>query len=642
MAQRLPKTLVDYLVIAISPALIMALVGSLVLFLIEVFYQGNFHGRLQYIFVLFVIATVLIGRISIEEGRERAGLFAVPLGMVTLLAINKFVEFQGGVSASLSLAINCGLMALIWWSADKLTWDCTLIDESEEDPGEGLLEAVGLDRPGKAALEEEIATPAAPEATTSPKEPVMSRWERFLERRRRPHACGVWVVYFSMAAVALFGIGQVFMPRDDLAKRQYAFHLLCVYTASGLGLLLSTSFLGLRRYLRQRRQTMPLVMVNLWLVVGAILIGGVMLSTMLLPRPNSEYAVSEPPFRFGSPDQRPSPHGMGSDPVKAPQASQHDSGRENQPGGPVPSDRHGGQASEDPGKRPQDGKSSAKTEEDQSHLSPEKGKGSEEKSSSSDKSRATQDQSATTEASQVKQDSKRDSRQDSPRDGAGDAKQSSHEDRGRQERSERASETRPPAVEFRPMPQDPGGFFSEAWVKWLLYGLMALVVAVAIWWHRAELLAALRTLWQELLDLWHRLFGGRGDRGDGASKDTESARGRLRRFADFADPFATGLATAWPPEKLVRYIFEAFEAWAAEHGHPRQPEETPNELARRLALDMPSLADDAGWLADLYCQAAYASGMASAVNLDRLSRLWQNLAMSQELAVEPGEKPGGR
>ena len=61
-----------------------------------------------------------------------------------------------------------------------------------------------------------------------------------LERRRRPHAPGVWVVYFSLAALPLFGIGQVFLPAGSLAARQYAFCLLCTYTASGLGLLLAT------------------------------------------------------------------------------------------------------------------------------------------------------------------------------------------------------------------------------------------------------------------------------------------------------------------------------------------------------------------------------------------------------------------
>ena len=87
----------------------MTLVGSLVLFLVEVFYQGNFHGRLQYIFILFVIGAVLIARISIEEGRDRAMLFAIPLGIVTLMAINKFVAFQDSTLESLSFLINCGL-----------------------------------------------------------------------------------------------------------------------------------------------------------------------------------------------------------------------------------------------------------------------------------------------------------------------------------------------------------------------------------------------------------------------------------------------------------------------------------------------------------------------------------------------------
>ena len=58
MARRLQKTLVDYLVIAISPALIITLVGSLVFFLLEVFYHGNFQLRLHYVFALFIIGAV--------------------------------------------------------------------------------------------------------------------------------------------------------------------------------------------------------------------------------------------------------------------------------------------------------------------------------------------------------------------------------------------------------------------------------------------------------------------------------------------------------------------------------------------------------------------------------------------------------
>ena len=63
-----------------------------------------------------------------------------------------------------------------------------------------------------------------------------------------------------------------------------------------------------------------------------------------------------------------------------------------------------------------------------------------------------------------------------------------------------------------------------------------------------------------------------------------------RRFADFSDPFAAGQAAGWPPEELVRYSFAALEAWAAEHGHPRQAEQTPHEFARSIASNFSLLA----------------------------------------------------
>src|SRR5208337_4765305 len=151
MSRRYDKTLADYLVIAVSPALIMTLSGSLVYFLLEVFYQGNFSGRLHYFLTLFIFAAVLIGRVSIEQGIERAALFALPLAVLTLVAIHRFVEFHGAILAPFSFIINCGLIALIWWCAHKLTWDCTLIDETEPSSGEGLLDAAGLDKGAKAA-----------------------------------------------------------------------------------------------------------------------------------------------------------------------------------------------------------------------------------------------------------------------------------------------------------------------------------------------------------------------------------------------------------------------------------------------------------------------------------------------------------
>src|SRR5687767_6118414 len=139
MARRLYKTTADYLTIAVTPALIMALVSSLVFFLLLVFYRGEFGGRLQYIMFLFVFAAVLIARIAMEEGRERAMVFSVALAVATAVVVSRFSD--------LGMFVNFGLLGLIWWCADRLTWDCTLIDDHENASGEGLLQTVGLDEP---------------------------------------------------------------------------------------------------------------------------------------------------------------------------------------------------------------------------------------------------------------------------------------------------------------------------------------------------------------------------------------------------------------------------------------------------------------------------------------------------------------
>src|SRR5688572_8352569 len=141
MAKRLYMTSADYLAIAISPALIMALVGSLVFFLIEVLYVGQYQARLNYAFALFVFAAVLIARISIEMGSERAALFALPLGLVMFLFLLRFVEHPNAFSH----LINLVLLALVWWSAHQLTWDSTVIDDDEDASGEGLMQRVGVD-----------------------------------------------------------------------------------------------------------------------------------------------------------------------------------------------------------------------------------------------------------------------------------------------------------------------------------------------------------------------------------------------------------------------------------------------------------------------------------------------------------------
>ena len=72
MSRRLFPTLADYVIVAINPALVMTLVGSLVYFLLEMLYQGNYPERLHFSLTMFVFAIVLVSRIAMEEGFEHA------------------------------------------------------------------------------------------------------------------------------------------------------------------------------------------------------------------------------------------------------------------------------------------------------------------------------------------------------------------------------------------------------------------------------------------------------------------------------------------------------------------------------------------------------------------------------------------
>ena len=114
---RLDKTLADYVVIAISPALIMTLVGSLVFFLLDVSYRGQFESRIHWIMFWYVFAAVLVARIAIIEGREHAQIFGIAMCAVAGIAVFRFVD---------AVLVGWLLLAIVWWSSSKLTWDCTL------------------------------------------------------------------------------------------------------------------------------------------------------------------------------------------------------------------------------------------------------------------------------------------------------------------------------------------------------------------------------------------------------------------------------------------------------------------------------------------------------------------------------------
>jgi hypothetical protein len=327
----------------------------------------------------------------------------------------------------------------------------------------------------------------------------------------------------------------------------------------------------------------------------------VMLAAMLLPRPNAEYAISEPPFRIGSPDQQSSQYGAGNDGVDENQPSGQSEERENQQSGATSTDRQG------------------KTTSDKA-----------DKEDRADKSQSdkTDKQSSDKAASEKPQ-----KKPPKPTGNSTAGKQSPDNARGQGQKTSQSSGKAPPTPNLPRITFSPADSLM-ALFKWIFYGALSLLVIYALWRNRYELLSAISNFGQWLLDFWHNLFAGSAGGADEAGDEASPKRATRRPFADFSDPFASGIADRYSPAELVRYTFEAVEAWAWEHGQPRDADQTPHEFARCLIAKFSTLGEDSRLLADLYAQAAYAPVTLPAASVARLSHLWLNLrSQGTELIV---------
>ncbi|MEO8496555.1 MAG: DUF4129 domain-containing protein [Planctomycetota bacterium] len=665
-------TLADYVIIAISPALIMALIGSLVFFLIALFYQGQYQARLQYVFALFVFAAVLIGRISIEEGRERAMGFSLVVAIAVLLVLGKFVRFSG-IFEQLSWFINIGLVTLILWCANKLTWDCTVIDEQQDASGEGLLQTVGMDD-GPASAD--AANPELEGTTGSvPSEEPPRTWlQRILAAKNKKHAPGVWVVYFSMAALPIFGVGQGFMFNQTEDSRRFVFKLLVVYVAAALGLLLTTSFLGLRRYLRQRRLEMPTQMAGAWLGTGAIMIVGLLLFCMLLPRRNAEYSISDLSAFAGSPKDLPANRwGSGNDgpeedgakrEVKRPEAKK-ESGKpgEDEGAGQEKSKDGKGQSEADKSGE-QQGEGNEKSDKGQGDKkSPDEGgkKKSDEKNGGAqeeqppgdaqsqegkqDKQGEQGEQSESQENEKKKAGESGKQREDKPgtkkdksdaeqrEQQQNDQKNEPQEKQEQSQKSESKKEEQPDKKQEQKKSQkfDPAKLAKQlgggmgVLLKMLYWLIVILIVGWFLWCYWAQVRDAVRSFIQAVREFWARLFGGSVAPTTDVATNVIDTAPPPRPFSAFPDPFQSGLARQMPLDQLIKYSFEAFEAWARERGFARRRDQTPHEFAEHVARSGTGVSQEAIRLAELYSRAAYSRESMPQASGQYLQQLWRQL-----------------
>ncbi|QDU98725.1 DUF4129 domain-containing protein [Lignipirellula cremea] len=619
MHRRFPPTAVDYLIMAINPTLIIAMILGLLFFLAQCLYHGPYPGRLNLILFCFTVGAVLITRIAIEQGRSHAAGFAVCLGGATLLAMSRFVEYSGPL-AGLGLLLNVFFLGLAWWMADRITLDCTLIDETQDASGAGLLQGglLSWQRPTEPGNTELDGVATSAEEPTDPRERPASP--------RQGHRPGRWILYFALAALPLFGLGQMLLPAGS--SNTGAWFCLALYMASALALLVSTSLLGLRRYLRQRNVEMPPNVTAGWMGGGGILILALLAVCFLAPLPGRWLAR----FNAGSWIESParqiaSRFGWGKEGANDPQSKAPATAPQNQEETEQDGQRQDGKQQD--GKQ-QDGKQQDGQQQDGKQQDGKQQDGKQQDGKQQDGKQQDGKQQDGEQQDGEQQDGKQqdgeqqdDKQQDRPApspekssDPAPDEEQAETPSSGQQ--APRPST--PPAVQKPP--------FSLAdvvrWIGFFFKFLIALVLGTVV-----AIFA--RRHWDQFLAWWARLGWRPGPGTAVATAEPVAPPTPPRPFSSFPHPLSARLS----PEQSVLLMFAALEAWGREAGVGRGEEQTPSEYAASLRRPFPPVGAAAGPVAELYNHYVYGGAPIPPSQLPRIETLWAALQQHRPAVTPP-------
>ncbi len=632
MSQRHVDTLTALVIVAISPALVMFMVGSLIFFATHCFYDGSFGLRLRIASGLFVIAAVLVSRISIEEGREYASMFALPLSIVTILSMMRYTDVG---------LMSIPIVAFVWWSTDRLTWDSTVVDFKKDASGEGLLQTVGLDPSSQKDDAESVDSSANlidTESTTdraAADTRAKSPWQWWINRRRRHHTPGVWVIYFGMAAIPLFGLGQTLLPER---MNGVGFLLLCIYVASALALLMTTSFLQMRRYLLQRRLPFTDKMAATWLGAGGMMIIALMILCLLLPRPNTGYSLIDSFEKVTSLDRKASKTSFGKEGVK----DDEQSGRGESEKEQAATDSEDGRQTSDAAQQGSKSGDSPKTEGNQQSNSAQRSQG-DSPDQQQDGQQNSQESRSNNQPNQQNGNRNNESRPNEDRQGerqqsntdesnTDDNRDSGNSEKNSSENSEsdgsddaQSQNTSSSSSQPIKFPKPLQNISLPSIPRLIYYIAIALAVLVVLYLYGRQIFAAIAAFIRDIRNLLSRLFGGRSSAEDEIADAVPPPEESLRAFASFQDPFLAGTDDRYSTQQLVNYSFEALQAWARERNCGRSSEQTALEFAGQVGATHERVALPARNLAVLYSQAAYAPGTIGNESRDHLRNLWRAL-----------------
>lgn len=601
MPARKQLSIADIAALAICPTLVVLLLTSLVYFLILCFYRGEFTARLVYILFMFIVGATGIARITVESGRAHAALYAFALGTATVFVLSRFSNPLFAVL----------IVAIVWLIADRVTFDCTVIDDDQRSGGEGLLGGGGLFGGHRQTPATNVALDGTSAVGDSPTNDTRDASRR---RSARPGRSVLWLAFGSLP---LFGLGQLVLSSDPTLLAQ-ASKALASYLFATFMLLVTTSFLELRAYLRKRGSGMPTRVTSAWLVGGVTLIAMLLAAAYLLPIPGHALAKWQPSLTIRSPDDLDtSRFGWGQE-SPTPQEPTTDQGG-------TATEEHAGEPKTD---RSQEGASGAPSEaEDPSSTSADSGHPDRREPSTDDSPRESAERHAPTR--QSNENGGQDDRQTNEQATSDLEPAGSDPDSNSPASAEHPTpDSQPP----RPWTSELAQFFSLllSLVKWILVAALCLILLWAGYQNRQQF----AVWWQQLRAFFHG-----HDRTINSHADTSvQAAAKPRSFASLVNPFQRGKDN----KHVVILAFESLECWANDHGLPRLDHESATEFVQRFSNRFRPPGNVLGRFLTCYNATVYGGLPPQETGLIATRQLWNWLTQNQRtnhVGPDPQTKP---
>jgi hypothetical protein len=536
---REPLPRFDWLTEVAIPVCVFGLLGSLLYYLIEVraTLAGEYAvGPLRWVVFWFLLATIGIARIRTKYGGAAiAGYYSALLGLAMFVFVWVYTghagSFYGGANDSnlLALLFNWSLVGVVWWAASAVTREATL-EENVETQLEGGFFTL---------LADEWQYPD-PDARAPD-----SEIDHAGVRPRHPGRLVLWV---SLAALVLFAVGQRTIGGQG-AHARTAFWCMSAYVLFALLLLALTNLSALRMQVRRRGISLAPAVTPAWIVASLIVTVLIVVFSAQMPR--SPTPEGQPRF-VQLPDwltdsERP---GMEEGPAQGL--------------GPEGEGPRGGQ--EGPGGGDERGEGLREAEEG----APVASEGGDEG-----------DEGAGAEEGQVGSAGGEDQ---------GEGEGAAEGETGAEEVERVVAREEPAPSRFEP----PSG------IAWLLMVLLMLAAALAIayylWVWRRQVLEGLRHL--AMVPVYAARAAARALRrlvgwlaGLGLPVRI-SSRGMNLPDDPFVNIFDRGLADGLAPAEVVRYVYRAFQVYAARGGHERRDDQTALEFLHSLPpqLELPDRA----------------------------------------------------